>query len=392
MSGAPEIQGSCDARFEGVREAFAENFRSRREVGAAVAVVVEGRPVVDLWAGHADMAGTRPWQRDTLANVYSTTKAMTALCAQRLVDEGRLDLDATVASIWPEFAAAGKARIPVRWLLSHRAAIPAVREPLAGEALYDWDAMAEALAAEEPWWEPGARHGYHAITFGWLVGEVVRRLAGESLGSFFRKTFAAPLDLDFHIGLPEREHVRAAEMSGLAAPAPEELAGAEEVVALVRLMLTEPQGMTARAFNNPPSLAAGPNGAAWRSAEIPAANGHGTARSLARIYGALARDDGSLLSHEGLARCHHEESAGPDAVLQVSTRFSTGFMLSQGQPDTSFGPNRRAFGHPGAGGSVGFADLDAEVGFGYVMNRMGPRILLDPRAVALIGSVYEALG
>jgi len=391
--GEVEIHGACAPRYAGVREAFEAQFRDAatwgEEVGAAVALCVEGELVVDLWAGHADPARTRPWERDTLVNVYSTTKGWTALCAQRLVDEGRLDPDAPVASCWPEFAAAGKAEIPVRQLLGHRAGLPAVRELLPPDALYDWDAMCTALAAQEPWWRPGSKHGYHAVTFGWLVGEVVRRITGRSLGTFFRETFAEPLGLDLHVGLPDAEHARCADMGQPPLPAP----GDEgEGALLAKAMLSDPQGITARAFMNPPSMAAGPNGAAWRWAEIPGANGHGTARDLARLYGTLALDDGRVLTHAGIERCRTEESAGPDAVLGVSTRIGQGFMLPQARREARYGPAEGAFGHPGAGGSVGFADPEGRVGFGYAMNRMGPRILLDDRPLALIDAAYAAHG
>jgi CubicO group peptidase (beta-lactamase class C family) len=386
----PEICGSCDPAFEGVRRAFEADFAAPGEVGAAVAVLVDGRPVVDLWGGFADPARTRAWERDTLVNVYSTTKGMTALCAQRLVDAGRLDLDAPVARYWPEFGAAGKQDIPVRWLLSHRAGLAAVRDPLPGEALYDWDAMCRALAAETPWWEPGLRHGYHAVTFGWLVGEVVRRIDGRSLGRYFREEIAAPLDADFHIGLPDALHARVAEMGAFPPPEP-----GGDGASLAALMLGDPQGVAARAFLNPPSMALGPNVPEWRRAEIPGANGHASARGVARIYAALAcggeRNGRRVLSREGIERCREPQSQGPDLVLGIPTRFGAGFMLSQPQPLAAFGPNPGSFGHPGAGGSVGFADPEARVGFGYVMNRMGPHILLDPRADRLIDAVYDAL-
>src|SRR5260221_2289489 len=210
-----EIHGECDPRFAPVREEFAEGFRTRTEVGAAVAVTLDGAPVVDLWAGHADQARTRPWRRETIVNIYSCTKALTALCAHQLVERGQLDLDAPVAAYWPEFAQAGKAGIPVRWLLSHRAALPAVRDVLPPEALYDLDAMCTALAAQAPWWEPGTNHGYHAVTFGWLVGEGVRRISGRSLGTYFRDEIARPLGLDLYIGLPHAAHHRVAEMSNI---------------------------------------------------------------------------------------------------------------------------------------------------------------------------------
>jgi len=385
-----EIHGACDARFARVRETFIEGFRSRHEIGAAVAVTIDGTSVLDLWAGHADVARTRPWQRDTIANIYSCTKGMTALCAHRLVERGLLDLDAPVATYWPEFAAAGKARIPVRWLLSHRAGLPAVRALLPGDALYDWEAMCAALAAEVPWWQPGTRHGYHAITFGWLVGEVVRRITGRSVGTYFRDEIARPLGLDLHIGLPDAEHHRVAELSAI----PTEDIG-PDAMSLAQLVFSDPESMAARAFVNPPSIAEGPNNPDWRRAEIPGANGHGSARDLARVYGALACggaiDGVRVLTPESIARCAAEQSFGPDLVLQVSTRVGLGFMLPQDRPDAYFGRGRRAFGHPGAGGSFGFADPEHGVGFGYVMNRMGPHILLDPRAIALFESVYAAL-
>ena len=386
--GVPETYGSCDGAFASVRRVFEENFEKRGEVGAAVAVVVDGRTRVDLWAGSADQAGKRPWKRDTLVNVYSTTKGMTALCAQRLIDAGKLELDAPVARYWPEFAAAGKERLPVRWLLSHRAGLAALREPLPGDALYDWHAMCRALAAETPWWTPGDGHGYHAITFGWLVGELVRRIDGRSLGRYFREEVAGPLGAEFHIGLPDAQHARVGEMSSIP------LDGANAEGSLGSIMLADPQGLSAKAFMNPPSIALGPNVPEWIRAEIPGANGQADALSVARIYGALVRSGGgpALLSREGVERCREQQSHGMDRVLRISTRIGQGFMLSQALTLASFGPSPGAFGHPGAGGSVGFADPSTRLGFGYVMNRMGPNILLDPRADALIDAVYEALG
>jgi len=386
---AAEIHGSVDPKFEGVRRAFAENFESAGEIGAAVSVVVEGRTVVDLWAGHADPERTRPWERDTLVNVYSTTKGMTALCAHQLVDEGKLDLDAPVARYWPEFAAADKGRIPVRWLLSHRAGLPAVRQLLPGDALFDWDAMTGALAAESPWWDPGTQHGYHAVTFGWLVGEVVRRITGMSLGATFREKIARPLGADFWIGLPDREHERVARLGAppMAPPTP----GGEP--SLMEIVMREPEGMTARAFANPPSIMTSANTPAWRRAEIPGANGQANARAIATIYGAAADDALPSLGAESVERCRTEQSRGPDAVLRLSTRMGLGFMLPQrGVEGAFFGPSDRVFGHPGAGGSLGFADPEAKLGFGYVMNRMGPHILIDPRAARLVDAAYSALG
>ena len=387
MSG-PQIRGSCDPRFARVREAFHESFTKREELGAAVAVTAGGQTVVDLWGGFADLAGERPWQRDTLVNVYSTTKGLTALCGLKLADQGRLDLDAPVARYWPEFAAAGKQSIPVRWLFSHRAGLAALREPLAVDALYDWDAMCAALAAETPWWTPGQAHGYHALTFGWLVGELVRRVDGRSLGTFLREEITGPLAADFHVGLPRSQHVRVAEMGPI--PDPRHFEGPT----LPGVVLGDPEGLPARAFVNPPTLAVGVNVPEWREAEVPGANGHGTARAVARVYGALAcgsLDGVTPLSAGAVRHCRGEESAGEDLVLGVSTRFGLGFMLSQPCPGACFGPSPHAFGHVGAGGSIGFADPDAELGFAYAMNRMGPHILVDPRAAALIDAVYASL-
>ncbi|HZR84313.1 MAG TPA: serine hydrolase domain-containing protein [Candidatus Binatia bacterium] len=384
------VDGNCDPRFRRVREVFEEGFRSRDEIGAAVAVTVDGRPVVDLWGGHADVARTRPWQRDTIVNVYSTTKGIVAICAMRLADEGELDVDAPVTRYWPEFGQAGKEEVPVRWLLSHRAGLPAVKSPLPGEALYDWGAMTAALAAQEPWWTPGTRHGYHAVTYGWLVGEVIRRIAGKSLGAYLRDEIARPLGLDLHVGLLDDEHGRCAEMT----PIPTE--PAPEGRSLADVILADPQGMSALSFMNPPSMALGVNNAEWRRAEIPGANGHGSARSIARLYGALAcggsLDGVRIMRPEAVVRCHAEQAWGTDAVLQIPTRIGMGFMLSQqGVTGGAFGPGPRAFGHPGAGGSVGFADPDARIGFSYVMNRMGPYVLMDPRATALIDAVYDSV-
>src|SRR3990170_4881394 len=219
MTTAIEPQGVCDSRSAAVRDAFAETSASRGEIGAAVAAVVDGEAVVDLWVGHADAARGRPWQRDTIVNVFSATKGVATICAHRLAGRGLLDIDAPVAKYWPEFAQAGKEELPVRYLLSHRAGLPAIKELLPNGSLYRWETMTAALAAQEPWWEPGTAYGYHVLTFGWLVGEVVRRITGKSLGAYFRDEIAGPLGLDFHIGLAEEHDARTAEM--VMAPMPQ---------------------------------------------------------------------------------------------------------------------------------------------------------------------------
>jgi CubicO group peptidase (beta-lactamase class C family) len=383
MTSDTRIHGRCDDRFRAVRETFASAFESGAEIGASVCVVADGETVVDLWGGFRDAARSQPWQRDTLANVFSTTKGMTALCAHRLVDEGHLDLDERVATYWPEFAQRGKADVRVRHLLSHQAGLPAVRKPLGQEALFDWDTMTEALAAEEPWWEPGTRHGYHAITFGWLVGEVVRRITGESLGGYFRKEIAEPLGADFRIGFGPELDLRVAPLVQGPIVIPD--AGPN----LFSELVANPEGMMARAFNNPPLLGTQVhNTRAWRAAEIPAANGHASAAAVAAIYGALA--DGALLSPSVLDEARACQVEGPDAVLPLVTKIACGFMLAPDQEPC--GPNPRAFNHAGAGGSLGYCDPEAGIGLGYVMNNMHTGLwLIDPRARALVDAVYASL-
>ncbi|HJU28673.1 MAG TPA: serine hydrolase domain-containing protein [Candidatus Binataceae bacterium] len=385
-----DIQGQCDRRFERVRSAFAENFAQPGEIGAAVAVTVDGRPVVDLWGGHADAARNRPWERDTIVNVWSTTKGLCAMCAHRLADQGKLDFEAPVANYWPEFAAAGKDRLPVKYLLSHRAGLAAIRAPLKHEDVFSWEKVTSELARQEPWWEPGAKHGYHAITFGWLVGEVVRRISGKSLGTYFRDEIAGPLGADAFIGFGPSLDGRVANI--IQAPPPK----SGEPDAFTQMM-SDPESVSAKAISNPPTmlLPETVNSRAWRGAEIPGANGHATARGLSRIYGALARggevDGVRIFSSAELPRCLTEQSRGMDEVLKFPTRFSLGFMLSQS--GFELGPNARTFGHPGAGGSLGYADLDARVGFGYAMNQMGPATasLMDSRCAALVEAVYASL-
>jgi len=319
--------------------------------------------------------------------VFSTTKGIVSALALRLVAEGRLSLEKPVADYWPEFAQNGKAKIPVKWLLSHRAGVPAIREMLPDAALYDWETMTGALAAEKPWWEPGTQHGYHPVTFGWLIGEVIRRASGMRVGEFLQQAFAQPLGLDMHIGVPVAEQARIARISR-PAPDPSNL----EAMSFMQKVMMDPTGITSRAFANPMSIATGTNTPAWRSAEIPAANGHATARSIARFYAALAcggtLDGIEVLPKDILKYCLDEQSAGDDAVLGIGTRFSYGWMLSQNRPNAAFGPGKRSFGHPGAGGSFGMADMDKRIAIAYVPNRMGAHILLDPRATRLIDAVY----
>ncbi len=388
-----DIGGKVEPGFEGVAEAFARNFAEHGEVGAATSVYVDGRKVVDLWGGTADVTTGAPYSEDSLQLVFSTTKGATAACANLLAQRGELDMDAPVATYWPEFKAAGKGDIPVRWLMCHKAALPYVDATLTLEEALAWDPVIRALEVQEPVWKPGTEHGYHAITYGWLVGEVVRRISGKSLGSFFRDEFATPLGLDFWIGLPDEQQARVAPLvqwgdgKELDPAMTEMMAQFMGPDTLLGKTLGAPSFVfhnTDGAFNNP----------AVRAAEIPAANGVTNARSLARFYAALSGTvEGGpaepLLTEAQLAAATELQTSGPDKCLYFETTFGLGFFLS-----SLFAPygGSKSFGHTGAGGSVGFSDPEHGIGFGYVMNKMMQGLNGDPRSAGLIRAVYDAIG
>ncbi|WP_037578999.1 EstA family serine hydrolase [Phaeacidiphilus oryzae] len=381
------MEGRCDERFAAVRAAFEENFRSRGELGAAVAVRLGGELVVDLWGGWADPGRTRRWERDTVVNVWSTTKGATALCAHLLADRGLLDLDAPVAAYWPEFAAAGKSGVLVRHLLSHRAGLAGLREPHSLADLYDWELTTARLAATEPWWEPGTRSGYHALTYGFLVGEVIRRISGRLPSAFLAEEIAGPLGIDFTIGLPEK----AADRAALLVRAPAEAAVGAPLPA-------EPSPLFLAALANPLVGPDEANSAEWRAAELPAANGHATARAIAELYGIVAGRgaydaEHRVLSPASAERIREGQGACRDLVLESGFRYETeiGLGLWLSGRTASYGPNPRAVGHDGAGGSCGLADPEADLSLGYAMNVMGYQIADDPRKMALIEAVYDSL-
>lgn len=373
------ISGRCDPAFAGVRDAFAGNFAERGEVGAAVCVIVDGRCVVDLAGGWSDAARTQPWRTDTLVNVYSVGKAFVGLLALRLVDAGLIDLDAPLATVWPEFAAGGKEGATLRHALSHQAGVPAIREPLTNRDLWDWDRMTGALAATDAWWEPGTRHAYHTNTYGHLVGEVVRRVTGELPGTRLR-SITDRLDADMWFGVPGPERHRCAEVLW----DPSRPIGAIDPSTLEGEAL-----MLALGYVNPPGYSS--NGVVntheWRRAQIPSTNGHGSATGVARIYAALL-EPGALLSPDLLAEASRVQSEGWCPVLGEHSRFGLGFKPTVAH--RPFGPNPRSFGHFGTGGAVGFADPDARVSFGYVMNHVIPR-WQSTRNRALIDAVYAAI-
>ena len=383
MAETGAIQGECAPRFAAVREAFAANFAAGREVGASFAASVDGRLVVDLWGGHADAARTRPWERDTIVNVWSVTKAMTSLAAHVLVGRRLLDVDAPVAEYWPEFAQAGKANVTVRHVLAHQAGLAAIRTPLPRDAFYDWDCMTGALAAETPWWEPGSTSGYHALTFGFLVGEIVRRISGRTLGAFLRDEVTTPLGADFHIGLPESEDARVAEMIPPTAA---------EAKAAGRQAQIDPASMLGKLMRNPLVTPPMANQPAWRRAEVPAANGHGNARSVVRVLSALAcggtLDGERIVAAEALAAAIEPQWTGRDLVLNIPMRWALGFMRSSDV--LPLGPNPRCFGHGGWGGSLGIADADGRVAWAYVMNKMSPGTTGDSRAAPMLAALYSA--
>jgi len=388
-----EIGGDTAPGFEGVRAAFAANLAGNQEVGAAVGVYLHGRKVVDLWGGIADPETGRRWERDTLQVVYSTTKGVTAACAHLLAQRGELDLDAPVAEYWPEFAANGKERIPVRWLLTHQAGLPTIDHPITPAQAIAWEPMVTALAAQRPSWEPGTEHGYHGHTYGWLVGEVVRRVTGRSLGTFLAEEIAAPLDLDLWIGLPKAEQHRVsriiADAPDLAALAHLDLDTLPESVREVMRAFADPTSLTVRSLLTVITPPLDHNDPGEQSAEMPSTNGICTARALARFYAALIGEvDGHrILTPDTLAAATAEQASGIDRILRVPVRIGTGFGLPT--PDV-FWYSPTAFGFPGYGGSLGFADPASGLAFGYVMNHVQEGVP-DRRAATLLDAVHSAM-
>ncbi len=374
-----EIHGFCDDAFATVRDAFVGNFDQGNELGASVAVTHHGVPVVDLWAGDADEHG-RPWVEDTIVNVYSTTKTMTATCVLMLADQGLVDFDAPVATYWPEFAANGKEGVLLRHVMSHSAGLSGFEPPITADDLYDWDAICAGLAAQAPWWEPGTGSGYHLITQGYLLGEVVRRVTGRSVGTYFRTEVAEPLGADFYIGLPASEDDRVAD---LVPPDFEQMAES---------LPTAETSIATRSVLSCVLDATEPRTRAWRGAEIPAAGGTGNARSVARVHSALACggevDGVRLMSTAGVERVLEEQSNGTDLVLGVPMRYGIGFGLMSDLIPLS--PNPRSFFWGGWGGSIAVIDLDAELSVAYVMNKMGNGMAGDLRGGVIAFAASQA--
>lgn len=380
MDGPVPISGDCAPRFAGVREAFAANFAERGEVGAAVCVIVHGDVVVDLVGGWKDADRTQPWEADTIVDVYSAGKGVLATLALQLVDAGALELDAPVGDVWPEFACAGKEPATVRHALSHQAGVPAIREPLTTDDLWDWEHMTRALAATEAWFEPGSRVVYHTNTYGHLIGELIRRASGLSPAAALRQ-LADPLGADVWYALPDDVQARCAEVIFETPPA---LRAAFERDASSP---DRERNMVALAYNNPQGYGSQGvvNTRAWRAAEVPAANAHASATGLARIYAAIL--DGSVLTPGLIEEASRVQASGHCPVLGEEIAYGLGFVPSS--PRRRLG-GPRSFGHFGTGGALGFADPDAGVAFGYAMNHVIPR-WQSTRNRALVDAVSEAL-
>ena len=374
------VVGTCDPRFRVVEEEFRRNFVERGEIGAAVCVLIDGVPVVDLAGGFVDARHSAPWNAETLVDYYSAGKPVLALLVLQLVDEGLIDLDDPLVAVWPEFAAGGKEAATLRQALCHRAGVPAIVEPLTNDDLWDWQRMAAALAATPAWWEPGTRHAYHTNTYGHLIGEVVRRVGGASCRERLT-TLAGSMGADVFIGVPPSERHRCAEVvfdsPGLTSAADLDVLTGDARMEM--LSYVNPPGYSSLGVVNTPE---------WRSAEVPSTNGHGTARGLARLYATLL-EPGRVLSVDLLAESTRIQSEGYCPILHEEVAFGLGFKPTV--PRRPFGPNPRSFGHFGTGGAVGFADPDAGVAFGYVMNHVIPR-WQSTRNRALIDAVYGSLG
>ncbi len=375
-----DVQGYCDEKFTGVRELFAANIEEGRDVGASFALTIDGEMVIDIWGGHLNEQKTQPWQENTIVNVYSTTKTMSFLCALLLADRGELNFDANVSDYWPEFSAAGKEKVKVWHIMDHAAGLSGMDVEVTPEDLYDWDKIVNLLAEQKPWWEPGTASGYHAITQGYLIGELVRRVTGESIGAFFRQEIAQPLAADFHIGVPESEFGR---IGDLIPSDGGELVGAND----------DPDSIASRTFRNPASPAVNSHTDRWRKAEIPAANGHGNARSVAKLQAPLACggsafgvDPFSRTTAESVMR---ERISGTDLALRFPIAFGLGFGLnSQLMP---LSPNKNVCFWAGWGGSTVLVDQDARLSASFVMNKMFAGLMGDVRSYNLVQRVYEVL-
>lgn len=384
MADKINIQGFCTEQFKPVEQAFLKNFKDGLDIGACFAVTLDGKFVVDIWSGYKDASKTHPWEQNTIVNVWSTTKVMTALCTLILVDRNLLDLDAPVAKYWPEFAQEGKEKVLVRHLLSHTSGLSGFGKRIRINTLYNWERIIQILETQKPWWEAGTKCGYHLLTFGYLLGELVKRITGKTLGTFFRDEIVEFLDADFHIGLPEKNDVRVADLI-------------PPTIDLSEFGKIDPYSIAFKSLTNPvidpEYFVKQTKTRAWRAAEIPAANGHGNARSVAKITAVVAcggeLNGVRLLSLNTIEKALEEQYYGIDLILNIPMRFGLGFGLRS--KDMPIGPNERVLYWGGWGGSVSIMDLDAKLSIAYVMNKMSSGLTEDIRSSRLIEAVYNSI-
>lgn len=390
-----KVEGFCKPDYQSIKDVFVDNFVNKGEVGASLAISIAGETVVDLWGGYCDESRQTPWSENTISIIFSCTKAATALAAHLLIDRGELELDAPVSKYWPDFAQNGKQDTTVRMMLNHGSAVPAFRETLKPGAYYDWDYMIERLEQEAPFWEPGTRNGYHMVSFGWTVGELVKRISGQSLSDFFKQEIAEPLGMDYWISLPESE-------AGRVAPIIQFLPGPDTPPTdFIEALMGDPKSISHLSFFN--SGGWDVNSTETMTAEIGGAGGLSNARGMVKMYVPLANDGAAngkqLLSMSTIQRMSEVSMASAkDATLLMPTRFGLGFMKTmdnrhrpQGHMESVI-MGRGAFGHVGAGGSLGFADPECHLAFAYTMNKMGGGLMLNERGQSLVDAIYQALG
>jgi len=378
---AVAVDGRCSDQFKAVKEVFENNFSSGADLGASVAITINGEMVVDLWGGHTDVEKTDLWQENTITNVYSTTKTMSFLCVLVLADRGQLDFDAPVMKYWPEFAQNGKQDVLVWHIMNHSAGLSGMDVTVSEQDLYDWEKMTSLLAAQKPWWEPGTATAYHALTQGYLIGELVRRISGRSIGQFFRDEIAIPLQADFHIGVPESEFPRICNLIPPSDDTTLQVPG-------------DPDSIAVRTFKNPGAKALASRTTEWRKAEIPAANGHGNARSVAKIHANLAckgtANGVELFSAATAESVMQERISGIDMAMDAPQRFGLGFGLNATEAPRL--PNDNICFWGGWGGSGVIIDQDAKMSIAYVMNKMDDGLSGDNRSGSLILAAYSCLG
>lgn len=378
----PVVQGYYEERFHGLKTLFQQLMENQH--GAALSICHQGDMLVDIWAGYMDKAQQEVWHQDTLVNIFSCTKVAAIVSLLQLYEKGELLLDKPIAYYWPAFAQNNKNQVTVQHLLTHQAGLPAFKHEVSSDDLFDWQAMVNHIEQAELWWPAGTKHGYAPVTFGWMAGELFQRIQGESLGNYWRELVKTEFEEEFYIGVPEHVTSRIATMMRLNQPD-------QNPQGLLAELLSRPKGITARSFTNPQTIMTSTNWPQWRAMELPSANGHSTARALAKIMADLSSQESRLLKPETIALATQVFVSGHDAVLPCPTRFGLGFLLHQSYAGGQLGAPQN-FGHPGAGGALVMADPVRQLGFSFVTNSMGAALLVDERAEALLEACYHDLG